>query len=107
MRDLNRRHADAARPALHEERLVRGALAFAEQRTVEHVAPYREEGFRQRRRFDIGQSLRHRQTLRERHRRELRIAAAREQPAYAIAHLEAERIVLCVDRATDDFARYL
>src|SRR5207253_2494584 len=90
-RELDRRRADAARPAVHEK-----ALSGGEPAAIEDVGPHREEGFGQTGGIDERNALRHRQALRRRRDAIFGIAAAGNQRADRIAlmpsgHLRAER----------------
>jgi hypothetical protein len=65
------------------------AFAGLQAAAVEHVAPDREEGFRQRGRLDVAQALGHRQALADRRDAQFGIAATGHQRADAVADLEA------------------
>jgi hypothetical protein len=74
--ELDRGGADAARPAVDQDRLA-GLQAAA----LEDVGPHREVGLGQRRRLEQAQSLGDRQALRLRCDAVLRVAAAADQRA--------------------------
>ena len=100
LRDLDRAHADAARPALHEQRLT-GLQPGA----VENVRPDGEEGFGQAGRLDDAEALRHRQALADRCDTKLGIAAAGDERTNRVADFQAcrgdGRRVTCNDRSGD------
>lgn len=73
---LDRRHADTAGAALHEQGLTRLQTA-----AVEHVAPDGEEGLGQRSRFDVAEALGHGQALRHRRDAVFGVAATGHQRA--------------------------
>ena len=96
---LDGRDTNAAGAALHQQGLAGGELG-----AVEDVAPDGEEGLGQRSRLDVGQAQRSRQALTHRRHAVLRVAAASDQRADAVAHPKArggQRLGI----ASDDLAR--
>ena len=81
LRQLNRGRADAARPAVHQDRFAR-----LQASPLEDVRPDGEERLRNRRRRDQIHAARDRQTLRRRRRTKLRVAASRHERAHRVAH---------------------
>ena len=79
-RELDRHRPDAARPAVHEQRLAR-----PQPGRHEDVAPHRAHDLRQRRGVRERHAVRHRQQLAGRDRDALGVAAAGEQRAHLVA----------------------
>ncbi len=94
--DLDRRGADAAGAAMHQQ-----PLAGLQGGAFEHVVPDGEDRLRQRRRLGESEALRHRQGGGLGRHGELGIAAAIDQRTDEIAVLEARR----ARTAANDFAR--
>jgi hypothetical protein len=101
LRHLDRGDADAAGAALDQQRFAR-----LQTRAIEHVRPDGEEGFRQARGFDVGQALRHGQTLPDRRHAQLGITTAGDKRTNTVTKVQA-----CRRHgrgiAFDDFARHL
>ena len=84
--ELDRCHPDAARAALHQQRLT--GLQSA---TVEHIAPDREHGLRQGRRLGVGPALGHRQALPDWSHAIFGITATCNQGTHALPQRQAGR----------------
>ena len=91
LRQLYRAESDAARAAVHEER-----LALLQPAALEHVVPHGEIVFGQARRFQHRQSARQWQAVRGRRGAVLRVAATRRQCAHDIT--DAPRIDVLAQR---------
>nr|GEU28380.1 hypothetical protein [Tanacetum cinerariifolium] len=92
---LDGRHADAGRAALHQQ-----GFAADQMGAVEHIAPHGKIIFRDRGRFQQAPAFGHGHDLGDRRHAVFRIAAALHQRAHVVA--DVERGVIEV--AVDDFA---